>query len=146
MPTTKSGKYVLTRSPSDSTINPSCWNDMGNFLLISFASIVVPSGYSNDYKMHHPRIKGGLYLILNYLVNMTIMGVSLGYTILHRVPNDFHGIHLKNPSINVNIPDVGIGIGIGGNVIKIKMPQNKVSQNLIYKKTDYRTRAIIGRS
>ena len=136
MPTTKSGKYVLTRSPSDSTINPSCWNDMGNFLLISFASIVVPSGYSNDYKMHHPRIKGGLYLILNYLVNMTIMGVSLGYTILHRVPNDFHGIHLKNPSINVNIPDVGIGIGIGGNVIKIKMPQNKVSQNLIYKKTD----------
>ena len=100
---------------------------MGNFLLISFASIVVPSGYSNDYKMHHPRIKGGLYLILNYLVNMTIMGVSLGYTILHRVPNDFHGIHLKNPSINVNIPDVGIGIGIGGNVIKIKMPQNKVS-------------------
>lgn len=126
MPTTKSGKYVLTRSPSDSTINPSCWNDMGNFLLISFASIVVPSGYSNDYKMHHPRIKGGLYLILNYLVNMTIMGVSLGYTILHRVPNDFHGIHLKNPSINVNIPDVGIGIGIGGNVIKIKMPQNKV--------------------
>ena len=70
MPTTKSGKYVLTRSPSDSTVNQSCWNDMGNFLLISFASIVVPSGYSNDYKMHHPRIKG-LYrnkvlFLLNY--------------------------------------------------------------------------------
>ena len=71
-------------------------------------------------------LKGGLYLILNYLVNMTIMGVSLGYTILHRVPNDFHGLHLKNPSINVDIPDVGIGIGLGGNVIKIKMPKNQV--------------------
>jgi len=127
MPTTKSGKYVLTRSHSDKSINQSCWNDMGNYLLISFASIVVPSGYSNDYKMHHPRIKGGLYLILNYLVNMTIMGVALGYTILHRVPNDFHGLHLKNPSINVDIPDVGIGIGLGGNVIKIKMPKNQLN-------------------
>ena len=55
------------------------------------------------------------------------MGVSLGYTILHRVPNDFHGLHLKNPSINVDIPDVGIGIGLGGNVIKIKMPKNQLN-------------------
>ena len=77
MPSSKSGKYVLSRSPTDAS-GQTCWNDMGNFLLMSFASIVVPSGYTNDYKMHHPRIKGGLYIILNYLVNMTIMGVTLG--------------------------------------------------------------------
>ena len=127
MSVAKSGKYVLSRSPSNPVGGPTCWNNMGNFLAMAFASIVVPSGYSNDYKMHHPRIKGGLYLILNYILNMTILGVSLGYTILHRVPNDIHGIQISNPSINVNIPSSSITVETGGMDVSINLPQNKIN-------------------
>ena len=69
-----------------------------NVLLISFASIIVPSGYSNDYKMYHPRIKGGLYIILNYLLNMAIMGVSFGFAIDRYVPDQFVNIPLPTKS------------------------------------------------
>ena len=124
IPTTKSGQYVLTRSPSSSD---SCWHDLGNILSLSVASLLVPSGYANDAKMFHPRIKGGLYLILNYLVNMSILGVTLGYTILHRVPNDIHGIKISNPSIDVVVPSAKIKIKTGFTDIAVKLPDQNMN-------------------
>ena len=115
--------YVLTKSPDDNT---SCWKDMGKFILLGMASIITPSGYSNDLKCHHPRIKGGLYLILNYLVNMTILGVSLGYTILHRVPNDIHGVTLPKVNINVIMPNSQIKAETGGLDVAINLPETKI--------------------
>lgn len=127
MPTNKSGKYVLTRSPSLSEPGQSCWTNMSNYILLSFASIVLPCGYSNDIKMYHPRIKGGLYIILNYLVNMTILGVTLGYTILHRIPNDIHGFTISNPSINVLVPSSKLIVETGGMDINVKLPDQKIN-------------------
>ena len=127
----KSGKksgsqhYVLTKSPGGSD-DPSCWNDTGKFVLLGFASIVTPSGYSNDRKSHHPRIKGGLYLILNYLVNMSILGVTLGYTILHRVPNDIHGVTLPKVNINVIMPKSQITAQTGALDVAINLPESKI--------------------
>lgn len=126
----KSGKtpsgsqhYVLTNS-SEAPSN--CWHDMGKFVLLGFASIVTPSGYSNDRKSHHPRIKGGLYLILNYLVNMSILGVTLGYTILHRVPNDIHGVTLPKVNINVIMPKSQITAQTGALDVAINLPESKI--------------------
>ena len=127
----KSGKksgsqqYVLTKSPGGSD-DPSCWHDLGKFVLLGFASIVTPSGYSNDRKSHHPRIKGGLYLILNYLVNMSILGVTLGYTILHRVPNDIHGVTLPKVNINVIMPKSQITAQTGALDVAINLPESKI--------------------
>ena len=126
----KSGKtpsgsqhYVLTNS-SEAPSN--CWHDMGKFVLLGFASIVTPSGYSNDRKSHHPRIKGGLYLILNYLVNMSILGVALGYTILHRVPNEIHGVTMPKVNINVIMPKSQITAQTGALDLNINLPESKI--------------------
>lgn len=115
--------YVLTNSPND---NHSCWSDMSKFILLGMASIITPSGYANDLKSHHPRIKGGLYLILNYLVNMTILGVSLGYTILHRVPNDIHGVVLPKMPINVVMPKSQITAKTGVMDLNFNLPESKI--------------------
>ena len=93
-----------------------------NVLLISFASIIVPSGYSNDYKMYHPRIKGGLYIILNYLLNMAIMGVSFGFAIDRYVPDQFVNIPFPTKShliISTKPTEVRIELGAGDLIIPL---------------------------
>merc|ERR1712223_943803 len=126
VPSTKSGRYVVS-TYSDSRTEQSCWNEMEKYLVLGFASIIVPSGYCNDVKSHHPRIKGGLFVILNYLVNMSIMGVTLGFTILHRVPNEFTGIVITNPAIMVNVPSSNLKIQTGIVDIKVNMPNQDLN-------------------
>ena len=121
MPISNSGKYVLTKDRSES-----CWTGFGQFLCLSVPSIIVPTGYSNDYKCHHPRIKGGLYIILNFIVNMSIMGVTLGYVILHRIPNKIHGITVSNPSIGVQVPQSKILINAGVQ-LGIDLPKSEIN-------------------
>ena len=103
---------------------PQSWlKNIGNVFLISFASIIVPSGYSNDYKMYHPRIKGGLYLILNYLLNMSILGVSFGFAIDRYVPDQFVNIPLPTKShlvISTKPTEVRIGLGAGDLIIPLE--------------------------
>ena len=104
-----------------------------NVLLISFASIVVPSGYSNDYKMYHPRIKGGLYIILNYLLNMAIMGVSFGFAIDRYLPEEFVKIPFPTKS-NAKISTKAIEFTIGsvfGDLIGT-IPEQNVSSASIF--------------
>lgn len=120
-PTVKSGKYVLTKDSSES-----CWSGFGQLICLSVPAMIIPSGYTNDYKSYHPRIKGGLYIVLNYLVNMSIMGVTLGYVILHRIPNDIHGITISNPSIGVVVPNSKILINAGVQ-IGIDMPKSTIN-------------------
>jgi len=127
IPSTKSGRYVVTTYSDSTTETQSCWNDMEKYLVLGFASIIVPSGYCNDSKSHHPRIKGGLFIILNYLVNMAIMGVTLGYTILHRVPNEFRGITITNPSIKVKVPSSDLKVDTGFVDITMNMPNQDLN-------------------
>ena len=35
----------------------SCWTDFPKIILLSVGSMVLPIGYSNDFRQHHPRIK-----------------------------------------------------------------------------------------
>ena len=65
--------------------------------------------------------------MLNYMVNMSIMGVTLGYTVLHRVPNQIHGITISNPSIYVNVPSSKIDVETGGMDVSIKLPNQRIN-------------------
>ena len=89
-----------------------CWSDFGQIICLSVPSMIIPSGYNNDYKSHHPKIKGGLFIILNYLVNMSILGVSLGYVILNRWIKGF----FQSCSFNIKYPF----IQFHGNLIEYK--------------------------
>ena len=81
-------------------------------ILISTLSIVVPSSYTNDGLSHHPRLKGGVFLLLNFLTTMAILGSALGYTILHYVPNTIRGVVLPQPSVQVQvIGDLFLALG-----------------------------------
>lgn len=113
----KENEDVYKKTESQSTLKNIC-----NVLLISFASIIVPSGYSNDYKMYHPRIKGGLYIILNYLLNMAIMGVSFGFAIDRYVPDQFVNIPFPTKShlvISTKPTEVRVELGAGDLIIPL---------------------------
>ena len=66
-------------------------------------------------------------LEIYYLYQSIYFFVILGYTILHRVPNDIHGISISNPSIHVNIPSSQITVETGGMDLGISLPQNKIN-------------------
>ena len=76
---------------------------MPKTVALSMLSIVVPSSYTNDWRCGHPRLKGGLFLMLNYLTNMIVLGVSLSYTIVNHVPNVLKGVVLPNPNVNIKV-------------------------------------------
>jgi len=44
----------------DVKLSQSSWYVIPKIIAMSVASIIVPVGYSNDFKLHHPRIKGTL--------------------------------------------------------------------------------------
>eukprot|EP00096_Caligus_rogercresseyi_P011208 TRINITY_DN4342_c0_g1_i1.p1 TRINITY_DN4342_c0_g1~~TRINITY_DN4342_c0_g1_i1.p1 ORF type:complete len:520 (-),score=63.06 TRINITY_DN4342_c0_g1_i1:739-2298(-) len=97
-----------------------CLRHLPKYLLLSICSIFIPSAYSNDRKSHHPRIKGGTFLLLNYFVNGAILALTLGFTIFHFTPDDIHGLVLPQPSLKVQVPQgkvivkaMGLDIGIG---------------------------------
>ena len=62
--------------------------------------------------------------MLNYLTNMTILGVSLGYTILHHAPNLVKGLVLHNPNLNIEMPPQNIKVGMLGINVVMKMPHS----------------------
>ena len=76
-------------------------NAVGKVFLFSFASIIVPSGYSNDEKMLHPKIKGGVYLILNNLVTMIAMGTSLAFTMKGKMPKIVSNIPIPQSPMKI---------------------------------------------
>jgi len=118
--TGRDGAPLFDASPVDETVRGS----MLKTVSLSILSIVVPSSYSNDGRCHHPRLKGGLFLMLNYLTNMIVLGVSLSYTIIHYVPTDLKGVVLPNPNVNIELPAQSMKVGIFGFNIKMLMPNS----------------------
>lgn len=121
LPTSRAGRYVV--SPNQST---SCWSELPKLVSLSFCSIVMPFGYGNDVKSHHPRIKGGIFVLLNFVVNMAILGVTLGYTIMHKVPNTFHGVSIPQPSLKVEVPSSKVIVQAGGLDVSLNLPNTKL--------------------
>ena len=79
------------------------WAQFPKLLLLSVVSIFVPAGYNNDYRSHHPRIKGGLFILLNHTFDMLWIGLALGFTIINNVPNSIKGVSLPQPSLKVQV-------------------------------------------
>ena len=103
---------------------------MPKTVALSMLSIVVPSSYTNDWRCGHPRLKGGLFLMLNYLTNMIVLGVSLSYTIVNHVPNVLKGVVLPNPNVNIKVrvsSDFIIFID-GGRTTQVSTLASRISQ------------------
>ena len=115
-------------------------SEIGKVFLISFASIIVPSGYSNDEKMLHPRIKGGVYLILNYLVTMILMGISLAFTMKEKIPLIISGVPLPQAPMKIEHSDLSAKTYVAGFGVSIFIPGNQVSTRDL--KTDQKLLAL----
>ena len=53
--------------------------------------------------IYRKNFQGGLFLMINYAVHMLVIGLALGYTIRHKVPNTIKGVSISNPSIEVQV-------------------------------------------
>ena len=87
----------------------SFWQGLPRSFLLSICSSVIPVGYTNDRESHHPhRLKGGMFVLLNFFFNTVWIGLALGFTIVHYVPNNVQGISIPQPSVKVEVSwDVG---------------------------------------
>ena len=117
----------IDREDLNSCYNPKM-SKIGKVFLISFASIIVPSGYSNDEKMLHHRIKGGIYVILNYLVTMLLMGISLALTIKNKMPIVISGVPLPQAPMKIEHSDLTLKTYVAGFGVSVSMPRNQVSK------------------
>ena len=78
--------------------------------LLSVCSSIIPVAYTNDLRSHHPQIKGGLFILLNYLFNTLWIGLALGFTIVNDVPNTIHGVSFPQPSLKLKVPDSKVSL------------------------------------
>ena len=93
--------------------------------------------------MYHPKIKGGLYLILNHLVTMALMGVILAYTMKeNHMPNKIYLsfprmkmlVDVSNVNVNTTLFGSPISLTIKGGTVSIKKrlyTSNKGVVNLV---------------
>lgn len=80
------------------------WESLPKTFLHSICSVVIPAGYTNDRRSHHPtRLKGGMFVLLNFFFNTVWIGLALGFTIVHHVPNTLHGVAIPQPSLKVEV-------------------------------------------
>jgi hypothetical protein len=89
---------------AEGVIAGSFWESLPKTFLLSICSVTIPVGYTNDRRSHHPtRLKGGMFVLLNFIFNTAWIGLALGFTIVHNVPNTLHGVAIPQPSINVEV-------------------------------------------
>jgi hypothetical protein len=60
--------YTSTKSPQklkqNATPPDSCWTDFPKIIALSVGSMLLPIGYANDLRQHHPRIKVSLNFLM----------------------------------------------------------------------------------
>lgn len=93
-------------------------NTLPKTVVMSLSSIISPCGYTNDAKSFHLRLKGGLFVTLNYIFIMTILGSILGYLIAAQVPNTFQLFSFPQELVSEQLHN-----GLVGSVQGISIPQ-----------------------
>ena len=59
--------------------------------------------FNYSLRFQHPRLKGGLFLMLNFFVTNVVLGVALGFSILRHVPNTFRGVQLPPLAAKIKV-------------------------------------------
>lgn len=104
MPSGLQGRDLMVISNDYESGGESFWEGLPRSFLLSICSSVIPVGYTNDRQSHHPlRLKGGMFVLLNFFFNTVWIGLALGFTIVHYVPNNVQGISIPQPSVKVEV-------------------------------------------
>jgi len=100
----KFSKDLMVVSSDYESGGESFWQGLPKSFLLSVCSSVIPVGYTNDRHSHHPlRLKGGMFVLLNFFFNTVWIGLALGFTIVNYVPNNVQGISIPQPSVKVEV-------------------------------------------
>eukprot|EP00095_Tigriopus_kingsejongensis_P005092 maker-scaffold159_size295958-snap-gene-1.38 protein:Tk05092 transcript:maker-scaffold159_size295958-snap-gene-1.38-mRNA-1 annotation:"conserved hypothetical protein" len=102
------------------------WPNFPKIVALSLCSIFIPAAYTNDLRSHHPRLRGGLYIVLNYFFNMLWIGLALGFAIVYHVPNTIQGVTLPQPSFKVEVPGSKVIVQAGGLDVAVNLPVQKL--------------------
>ena len=100
-------------------------------VLRSVADILMPLGYNSDIQLGQRSLRGSWLILSNYVIVMVGLGISLGLTILHHVPNTYDGIDIANSGVKLEIPDTDLILRTASGInIKVKENIKKVCQYL----------------
>ena len=93
---------------------------------IEFKNHNIPKKWARIY--FSIRIKGGIYVILNYLVTMLLMGISLALTIKDKMPIIISGVPLPQAPMKIEHSDLTLKTWVAGFGVSVSMPGNQVSK------------------
>ena len=89
--------------------------------------LICPMGYNNDGGVDQAGVRGGLLVILNYVLVMTGLGLGLATTVLYYVPNNYHGLVMGGMNLKVDIPETQVILRTGSGLdLKVKMAATQV--------------------
>ncbi|TRY75084.1 hypothetical protein TCAL_10801 [Tigriopus californicus] len=126
--TVQENPYPLTQDAleTDQSEN-SYWSQFPNHVLYSLFSIICPLAYSNDEKHSNVKMRGGCLIVFNYIMNMSIIGIALGFTIHQNVPNEIHGIRFHQPNQTVVISGTKVQIPLSGIALNLNLPDQEIN-------------------
>ena len=91
-------------------------------LLQSVADTLIPLGYQEDNHLGIKKVRGGLQIILNYLVVNIGLLLGVSTAILHIMPSTIVGLEMNKMEMTVEIPETGLRVkSWSGAHIKVKM-------------------------
>jgi len=121
------GRDLMVVSSDYEMAGDSFWESLPKSFLLSICSSVIPVGYTNDRHSHHPlRLKGGMFVLLNFFFNTVWIGLALGFTIVHNVPNNVQGISIPQPSVKVEVPGSKVFVQAAGLDLSLNLPNTKL--------------------
>ena len=92
------------------------------FLLQSVADTLIPLGYQEDNHLGIKKVRGGLQIILNYLVVNIGLLLGVSTAILHIMPSTIVGLEMNKMEMTVEIPETGLRVkSWSGAHIKVKI-------------------------
>ena len=77
-------------------------------LVKTVADILIPLGYNNDRQLGQRPTRGSWLILTNYLIVMAGLGIGLGFSILHHVPNTYNGLDMAKIGVNLEIPETNL--------------------------------------
>ena len=81
----------------------------------------------NFRQLSQTHVRGGILILLNYILVMVGLGVGLATAIIYYVPNIYQGITMSAIGLKVKIPEISVAVELSeGMDIKLKVPSSEL--------------------
>ena len=94
-------------------------------ILLSIASILVPSGYNQDRRLGHTHGRGWKLVVVSWLGGGVRLATVISHALSNPIPNTF--TVLQDPNMHITIPKTLLDLYVHGKQLSVDQPEIKIS-------------------